>query len=420
MSNSHNPEDTILVVGAGIVGSALAYFLSLPDADANTKRSKIIVFDRSLDPLVGSTGHAPGFIGQFNQSAALTQLAVDSVAEYAKIPGGFDSVGGLEIATSAEAVKKLESRLKTAVGLGLPAEMITMQRAAELAPKLVKPSNEGAALHFPTDGTADAGRITSYYREEAQKQGVQFVQGEVVELLTANGRATGVVVPTPSSDQSAPPVDKTFLANKVAITTGIWAQDLLDRDVVGYPVPVVPVAHPYAYSQPKEPSKSKMPFVRWPEHHVYARDHGDRYGLGTYDHKATTYTPENDTAIGDWLDNFDVPLESAKELLPASTSALFTPASKKFNGIFSMTPDNMPIICETALVSGLFMAVAVWVTHAAGTAKYLAKVIQGAPDLGDKYFDVWDSTNPSRFNGKTYKDLEERCLRGYNNIYATK
>ncbi|KAH0062212.1 hypothetical protein KCU96_g20428, partial [Aureobasidium melanogenum] len=75
MSNNVDQNLTI-IIGAGIVGSSLAYFLS-----ESTPKTSILVLDRSLGTIAGSTGYAPGFIGQYNEKSSLTQLAIESIRE---------------------------------------------------------------------------------------------------------------------------------------------------------------------------------------------------------------------------------------------------------------------------------------------------------------------------------------------------
>ncbi|WQF81967.1 Putative FAD dependent oxidoreductase, FAD/NAD(P)-binding domain superfamily [Colletotrichum destructivum] len=396
---SESPE-SVIIVGAGIVGSALAYSLST----SPTPR-RITIVDRSFGPLLGSTGHAPGFVGQFNESDVLTKLAIETVSEYTKIPGGFDTVGGLEIAFGAAGVERLKSRCANAARLGLPAKLLSIDEAHALAPELVKASSPGAAAFFPTDGTASACEITSFYQEEAKKSGVQFLQSEVRKLVIRDGRVAGVEV---SDGDCVRQLD----AGKVIITTGIWAQDLC-RDL-GFPVPVVPVGHPYMHGQLRAPLSRKLPFVRWPEHHVYARDHGERYGIGSYDHAPLECKARNNTAIGSWVKDFKQTLQSATALLPSAAAEQFDQGAS-FNGIFSMTPDNMPLAGSVQSMPGLHMAVAVWVTHAAGTAKYLTQVIDGK----DVDQETRSALNPERFRGQDLATLEEKSLLGYNSIYKT-
>ncbi|KAF3346907.1 hypothetical protein VdG2_04649 [Verticillium dahliae VDG2] len=315
------PPQTVVIVGGGIVGSALAHFLCI----SNVNR-QITVVDRSLSPLVGSTGHAPGFIGQFNDSEVLTRLAMATVSEYRKIPGGFDAVGGLEVAHSTSGVERLRSRQSKAAALGLPAQLMSVRQASQMAPDLVRSSDteSGAALSFSSDGTADANCITAYFQHSAKANGAQFVEAEVRRLMIADGRTTGVELGDVSSSRQ-------LIADVVILATGVWAQALLAREqqhqqqqhdhqiADGSPlpvVPVVPVGHPYLHGEPRPALGRKMPFVRWPEHHVYARDHGDRYGLGTYDHQPLECKLTNGTAIGDWVQGFDAPLTAATSLVP--------------------------------------------------------------------------------------------------------
>lgn len=396
---SESPE-SVIIVGAGIVGSALAYYLST----SPTPR-RITIVDRSFSPLLGSTGHAPGFVGQFNESDVLTKLAIETVSEYTKIPGGFDTVGGLEIAFGPAGVERLKSRCANAARLGLPAKLLSIDEAHALAPELVKASSSGAAAFFPTDGTASACEITSFYQEGAKKLGVQFLQSEVRKLVIWDGRVAGVEV---SDGDCVRQLD----AGKVIITTGIWAQDLC-RDL-SFPVPVVPVGHPYMHGQLRAPLSRKLPFVRWPEHHVYARDHGERYGIGSYDHAPLECKAKNNTAIGSWVKDFEQTLQSATALLPSAAAKQFDQGAS-FNGIFSMTPDNMPLAGSVQSLPGLHMAVAVWVTHAAGTAKYLTQVIDGK----DVDQETRSALDPERFRGQDLVTLEEKSLLGYNSIYKT-
>ncbi|KAK1730457.1 FAD dependent oxidoreductase [Colletotrichum acutatum] len=423
MSESH---ETIVIVGAGIVGSALAHFLSSSSSSSSTTQRAITLIDRSFGPLLGSTGHAPGFVGQFNESPVLTKLAIDSVSEYTKIPGGFDTVGGLEIAFQPAGFERLRARCAAAAQRGLDAEMLSLDKAHILAPELVREQREdssgaGAAVFFPTDGTADACKITSFYQASAKKAGVKLLQSSVEKLLfTSDGRIKGVQVLNLGSVQQ-------LEADKVILTTGIWARDLC-RDLP-FPVPVIPVGHPYMHARARRPlpvredSKS-LPFVRWPEHHVYARDHGARYGIGSYDHPPVGCAPnaEDGTAIGVWIPDFRQTLEAARKLLPPATAAEFEEdasenqsKSRSFNGIFSMTPDNMPLAGAVRSVPGLYMAVAVWVTHAAGTAKFLTGLVNG--EGADQ--ETLEALEPERFAGRDFATLEEESLCGYNSIYKT-
>ncbi len=390
MSAQQQTSD-IVIIGAGIFGSALASFLS-----SSSDRRKITVVERSISQLTGSTGYAPGFVGQFNESEVLTRLAIASVREYSKVPGGFDHVGGLEVTTSNGGVENLKWRHETAKARGLKAELISSKRAAEIAPDLVK-EDYVSALHFPADGTANPAVISAFYQSEAQDRGVQFLEADVTEIRQESDTVTGVMT------------SKGFIqAPRVVLATGIWAKSLCDFDI---PIPVLPVAHPYMYGEMHEPKTYKSPFVRYPEHHVYVRDHGAYFGLGSYDHRPLAAKPGS-TAIGTWVGEFDTALDRAVKLVPEKTNLR---VREKFNGIFSMTPDNMPLVGEVPEVKGLYMAAGVWVTHAAGSAKFLTSLLKGEEvDVA-----LQKALDPTRFRGRDMESLERESLNCYNSIYTT-
>lgn len=117
----------IVIIGAGIVGLALAYFL----LDSHSKQRQIILVNRTFSPLRGSTGQAPGFVGQLNESEVLTRLVIDTVNEYLQLPGdSFNRRGGLEIATSEHAAEQLRSHHDLVKRWGLIAKLISAKQVA--------------------------------------------------------------------------------------------------------------------------------------------------------------------------------------------------------------------------------------------------------------------------------------------------
>lgn len=515
---------TIIIVGAGIVGSALAHFISSSltsspqspvrrsssnrknqtkyDND-NEKKPRIIVIDHSLDPMQGSTAHTPGYIGQFNESPVLTRLAIDSVTEYAKIPDGYEVLGGIECAKTPEGVARLKSRCTAATGLGLPASIITAAQAAGLAPDLLSLEDVDVALYTATDGAANAAAITLFYQNEARRRGVEFQEGVVtgVEYEASggdidSGKVVGLEVEQSvdmdfygGEDGDNREVDggagndhntttmktkmKAFVqADTVILATGIWTRDLCkDLDV---PVPILPVAHPYMYvkhdrveddqddddSIRSTTSSSKStagylspqrrmnnrisPWVHWPEHRVYARDHGPFYGVGTYNHGPAIHCePQDHVAIGPWIDKvFNTALEKAQKLAPIlnTEDAVVTMPETKFNGICAITPDNLPIAGRVKSRKGLYLCAAAWTTHAAGVAKFVAGLVLDDDEDNDDGDGDDDDNNqeekldgivrmvnpdneirlaldPGRFMGESMEILNEKCLTAYSDIY---
>ncbi|WWC70572.1 uncharacterized protein I206_104523 [Kwoniella pini CBS 10737] len=394
---SNPPSERILVVGAGIVGSHLASFLS------TTFGSKVILLDKDIKGLPGSTGHAPGFVGQYNELSSLTELAKRSVSHYiSKGEEGFQVVGGLEIGSD------LEKRAEDAKSVGISAELINKEKILNLVPNFIDENyvedNGISGLFFPKDGTANAIKLTHIAQDEASSNGSVFINAEIQSY---------------SKDSNEWKVNTRlgeFKVGKIIFCTGIWASQLLPH----LEHSIVSVSHPYSYSLPHEKRQYKMPFIRWPHKHVYARDHGLKDGLGSYAHAPIKVSREDhgQTAYGRWENDFDQVLNDGYDLLNQNIASTFkAEGSEKFNGLFSVTPDGLPLVGKVE--DDLYCAVGVWVTHAAGSAKLLADELMGKSQDEDEW--LRKALDPRRFQKYMSEEekevLEKRALAKYNDIY---
>ncbi|KAI7184772.1 FAD dependent oxidoreductase [Hortaea werneckii] len=406
-------EDTVAVVGSGIVGSALAAFLS-----EKKTYNRILLIDRSISHVLGSTAYAPGFLGQFNQNTFLTQLAVDSLKDYDQFPDVFERTGGLELAATDAGISMLEERCKKANAAGISASMLPKEDFPDFVPDFVSKDSFSQALYFPTDGVADPEKLCLIYRNIAREKGVTFLEANVKRADVKDGAIHGLELE-----------DGTFIrAGKVIFATGIWTASLTSSEL-DLPIPTVPVAHPYVYTE-RAGNRRQSPFCRWPEAHVYARDHGDRYGLGSYDHAPIRINSLGVTASNEWsAADFATTISHAVALKVASSSQLSKlvkcksslyssdeSGERKVNGIFSVTPDGLPLLGPTPGVANCWLAAGIWITHAAGCARLLGRMIQGEDyDTG-----IASALDPARFVGSDAKELEAKALRQYNDIYLSK
>ncbi|KAK8861746.1 hypothetical protein IAR55_002569 [Kwoniella newhampshirensis] len=390
-----SPQDRIVIVGSGIAGSCLASILCARLSAAGSSR-RIILIDRDVHGLPGSTGHAPGFVGQYNELPVLTELAKRSVKHYLGIEGGFDQVGGLEVGTG------LQARCEGAKKAGLQARLLRKQEVLDLAPGFVRSDSleekeDGTAgLFFASDGTANAKAISHNQQASAAAKGAKLLDADVTSI-------TRTATTTYCLETSLGPIETAI----VVMCTGIWTSQLLPS----FSSTVVSVAHPYSYSI-EHASQAKTPFIRWPAHHVYARDHGSSDGLGSYNHAPVHVTPDQigATAYGQWEPSFDQVLADGYGLLPDVKARSFE-GGHKFNGLFSVTPDGLPLVGR--LDEGLYVGVGVWVTHAAGSAGLLADMVLGAEADGDEA--LKKALDPRRFDGQG--KLAEKALGKYNDIY---
>ncbi|KAL5347258.1 hypothetical protein ACLOAV_007567 [Pseudogymnoascus australis] len=298
------PPTRILILGSGIVGSALADHLSQfldhyppPGFTVRVLSPAPLPSTPSQNQNRSSTSLAPGLIGQLNALPPLTTLAKKTVQEYLTLPpGGFSQVGGLEIATTPEGIATLEQRCEQAHAAGLKARLLSSSEIAELAPQFHQPDGEAKGLYFPTDGVAEPEMIVAAYQTSARARGVQFITATALGIEHLNGAVVGVRTTT-----------GVIGADKVIVASGIWTPKLVEEFVH---LPVLPVAHPYIHGPSRPVRDKETPFVRWPEKSVYARDHGECEGFGTYDH-APLPVEAGESAEKGWEDGFDGAVEKA-------------------------------------------------------------------------------------------------------------
>jgi glycine/D-amino acid oxidase-like deaminating enzyme len=383
----------IVVVGAGIVGTAVAERLGARGG------CQVTVLDQaSRGRLPGSTGHAPGFVGVLGDDVALNELARESVAVYRKLEwrgqAGYECVGGLELAQSLAGLKTLVSRAQAATTAGIPATLLDPADAVRLAPRLVDRVGVEAALHLPLDGVARAQVITAGLGARAAAAGVCFVpDAKVTGIELRGGRVAAVRAGR-----------DVFAADDVVIACGIWGPEV--ARLAGEELPLVPVAHPYVFSARRPRAYPPSPLVRWPQSRVYARDHGDRDGLGTSNHDPIVVGELAGQAERPWPGgSFDDAVTAAIQLLPAQHR--WQPA-QRLNGVLSITPDKRPLLGSFGQSGGLWLAEAIWVTHAAGAASALtAQMFGELAGIGP--------LDPGRFANQPLEQLRRRAVARYRN-----
>src|ERR1051326_7522904 len=115
MTESAGPPSSAraVVVGAGIVGNSLAGHLA-----ALGWTDLVLIEKGPLPNPGGSTGHASNFIFPVDHSKEMTQLTLDSVAQYREA-GVFTQSGGIEVARTPERMQELQRRMSSAKAWGI-------------------------------------------------------------------------------------------------------------------------------------------------------------------------------------------------------------------------------------------------------------------------------------------------------------
>ncbi|MBQ0829536.1 NAD(P)/FAD-dependent oxidoreductase [Streptomyces tagetis] len=408
MTRGRRPDDRTLIVGAGVVGASVAHHLTRLGCE------DVVVLDsRTRTELPGSTGLAPGFVGRLSTSPELTALARDSVRTYRALSGdgpgwAFRQVGCLEVATTEARLERAHRDAEHGRRLGVEARVIGPGETAALAPALVDPGIVHGALHIPGDGAADPALLTRLLLDDAERAGARLrFETPVVALEREGGRVTGV---------RTGPGGEVIGAGRVVLATGIWGP-VLAADA-GVRLPMVAVQHPYLYTADVpglDDTVIDAPIVRYPEHAVYTRRHGRRYGLGSYAHAPLPLTPSAGLTSAELPfreEDFGAALSRATSLVPAFRTA---PPGRRLNGAFALTPDELPLVGPAPGVPGLWFAEASWVTHAGGVGRHLAHLLL---DTGDPLVDP-ARLAPDRFASWPDHHVHTTALTHYQGIYET-
>ena len=359
------PGPRVVIIGAGIVGCALA--------DEITGRGWTDVTVLEQGPLFetgGSSSHTPGLILQIDPSRTMTRLARYTAAKYAEL-GCLVRVGSLELATTPARLAELHRRFGFGQSWGVPSSVVDPAACATLHPLLDKSVIAGG-LHVPSDGLVPTVRAAELQAARATSRGARFLGGmRVSAISSAGGRVTGVRAG-----------DADFPADMVVSCAGFWGPAI--GGLAGVPVPLSPMAQQYVRTAAAGVPEG-VPVLHHPDRGLHLRAHGDRLGIGSCLHEPIPvdladlpgdahpaklpFTPE--TFRQSWA--------AAVELIPALRGTALEDAC---NGVLSVTADGFPLLGEASAVRGLWFAQAVRVTHSAGAAKAVAEwMIDGRPAI---------------------------------------
>lgn len=408
----------VVIVGAGIVGCSLA--------DELTARGWTDVTVLEQGPLAapgGSTSHAPGLVFRTSPCKTLTAYAAYTVEKFSSLRHEgrpcFLPVGGLEVATTEARWSDLHRKAGLAASWGIHGELVGPARCAELFP-LLDASTVLGGFHTPGDGLARATPACHAQIARARERGARFLDRHTVTGIEQDaGRVSGVV-----TDRG------TFPADHVVSAAGFWGPVI--GAMAGVGVPLLPLAHQYAMTAPLgsvgSPSAGPArPTLRHQDHDLYFREHPDpsggpgRIGIGTYAHRPLPVDPAAVPAYDDapvmpsslpfTEEDFAPSWEEAARMLPALAGSR---VEDGFNGVFSFTPDGMPLLGEAGELRGFWLAEAVWVTHSAGAARAVAEwMTDGRPTLDPH------SCDPRRFETaqRSPAYVRERGEQAFTEVY---
>jgi glycine oxidase len=334
---SFSPSPTVAIIGAGVIGLAIAWRLA-------QRGAKVTVFDKGAAGS-GASHAAAGMLAAHLEAEPreenLVALNRESQKLWPAFAASLEAASGLAVDLRTEGTLLLaltgddQSRLKHVLAfqksLGLPLEWLTTAEVRQREPHLT-PSISGA-IFSPQDHQVDNRAVAAALREAALKAGVTLGENTPVErIVTSDNRVTGIGV-----------AGETVSADTVILAAGAWS-----RGIAGLPAASLPPVRPVKgqmLALRMDPRAPLLTHVVWaPGAYLVPRKDGRLLIGATVEEKG--FDP-NLTAGGQLA-----LLEATWRALPAIEEL---PIDEMWVGFRPGTRDDAPIIGESS-VPGLVYA----------------------------------------------------------------
>lgn len=223
---------TVLVVGAGVIGSAIAWELR--------RRGASVVLLESLSEGGQTSVAAAGMVNPFSltpeetpalpfmlHSLSLYPDWAEQLREAVGIDIEWCRCGSLRVALHDSDAQRLRATYEWVVRYETQAQLLSAREARELEPALTEQCS--LALWLPNEGWVHTGRLMRALHAAVAQAGVEFYRGQpVVGFLQENGRIAGV--------QTAGGVIR---GDAIVVAAGAWTGALLHT--LGVHAPIEPV-----------------------------------------------------------------------------------------------------------------------------------------------------------------------------------
>ena len=372
----------VVIIGAGIVGTAAAYYLSRRGISVTLCEKGRVAGEQS--------SRNWGFVRQQGRDPAEIPAMIESMRLWSGLAGeigedvGFTRGGTLYLADTGEQLAGYEAWLEHARQYQIDSRMLSREEVAGKLPDAR--GNWIGALHTPSDGRAEPTRATPALARAAVRYGADVVEGCAVRgLETAGGRVSGVVtehgrVRTSTVLCAAGAWSSLFCARhgfalpqlKVrssVFRTGraplvtehaVWSRDVAfrRRQDGGYTV-----AHGAATEAPIVPDtfrwfRSFMPSYRKERTRLRLRlDHRFMTELRTpKTWSLDGSTPFEATRVNDPAPSRSILKEARDNLTRLFPALAGVPVVESWAGLIDVTPDAVPVIAPVAPLPGFHLA----------------------------------------------------------------
>lgn len=317
------PKVDVAIVGGGVIGCAIAYYLSKSGVDVALFELNEIGTRASgaatglLAPLGPLSGPGP-FADLLLRSFALFPTLVPELEEASGIHLEYEQTGALHTVRNTKHISRLRKRMHAWQPLGLKMYLLTGDEARQLEP-LLSP-DICAAIYAPQESQINASQVVKSFSHAAINQGATFYSRCIIAgIQQSKAKVTGIY--TSQGEMIA--------CNHLVIANGAWAARCGEWLQVS--IPVIPQrGQALSIYQPSTPLRH----IIFGEAAYLTPKMGNMIVVGAT--KEEVGFDINTTPEGlSWL------LNSASKLSPALESCKL---DHVWAGLRPKTPDNQPIL----------------------------------------------------------------------------
>jgi sarcosine oxidase subunit beta len=336
VSNNGKRTADIVIVGAGVMGTSIAFHL------AQRKAGRVLIVDKDHVGRGGS-GRSSALIRMHYSFPAEVQLALISLnlfvhwEELVGEPSLFQKTGFVRIVHPNESGRLLRN-VEMQRGLGVNVRIITQQELRELAPDWRVDAVECAAYE-PDSGYGDGAAVANDFLSRARDCGTTYLpRTRVTQFLVSDGKLRGVQ--TDQGDIESP---------IVVAAVGPWSRPLFEA--VGYNLPVETEFHQVAILKNAPDMRTGGCACIDSATATYFRPDGfDKFLVGDFYGKRPVDPDQFPQRASD--ESLAEIIERASRRVPKIENAQVL---RGVTGVYDMTPDSRPLLGEIPNVPGLFV-----------------------------------------------------------------
>ncbi len=334
----------VIVIGAGVVGTSVAYHLAALGA------RDVLVLERAQVG-AGTSAQSSGILRTHYSVPENVELARRSwqvFERFAEVLGDEEASAGLVrcgyliAAPEGPKLAALRDSIDGQRARGIEVRELSPAEAAERLP--ICRFDDAALIGFePQAGFADAYLVASGFARAARRRGVRIAEGvEVQGLVIEHGRVIGVDTP-----------QGRLLAGTVVSVQNIWAKSL--ERWTGIAMPVTAERHVVLALEGPEPYTFAMPVYKdlGSPGMLYCRSYGGTQMLVS---EGTSGEPLAEPDAEQGYVSMDTVVEIGAQVAERFPSFETAGLASSWTGVYDVTPDWNPVLGRVPGLDGLVVA----------------------------------------------------------------